>query len=151
MVDVVLGTATDFTDSWFEVQFAYVPFNIKDNHWVLLRFELAECELTYFDSLPEITPLEEFKKRLDPIATLLGRLLESVGYYGETRQLKEPWNIVKASQIPIQHNNHDCGVFTIKYFEYLATESSFDTFVQSRVPYFRRQLAYQMWTNHASY
>ncbi|TYK23046.1 Ulp1-like peptidase [Cucumis melo var. makuwa] len=39
---------------------------------------------------------------------------------GGSSTYKKPWPVVIVDSIPLQRNNSDCGVFTIKYFEYIA-------------------------------
>ena len=43
------------------------------------------------------------------------------------------------SDIPLQHNGDDCGVFTCKFADYLWDRLDLD-FSQSDMPYFRRRL-----------
>jgi len=62
-----------------------------------------------------------------------------------------PWPVVIVDSIPLQRNNSDCGVFTIKYFEYIAAGFDLDTLCQENMSYFRKQLAFQLWTNTPMY
>ncbi|KAA0040897.1 Ulp1-like peptidase [Cucumis melo var. makuwa] len=125
LVDYVVGSKEDFQDPWASVDYVYSPFNVHGNHWVLLCLDL-----------------------------LVPKLLDSTGFFdrrGRSSTYKEPWPVVIVDSIPLQRNNSDCGVFTIKYFEYIAAGVGLDTLCQENMSYFRKQLAFQLWTNTPMY
>ncbi|KAA0037834.1 Ulp1-like peptidase [Cucumis melo var. makuwa] len=125
LVDYVVGSKEDFQDPWASVDYVYSPFNVHGNHWVLLCLDL-----------------------------LVPKLLGSTGFFdrrGRSSTYKEPWPVVIVDSIPLQRNNNDCGVFTIKYFEYIAAGVGLDTLCQENMSYFRKQLAFQLWTNTPMY
>ncbi|KAL4010798.1 hypothetical protein IC575_027818 [Cucumis melo] len=70
---------------------------------------------------------------------------------GGSSTYKKPWPVVIVDSIPLQRNNSDCGVFTIKYFEYIAASVDLDTLCQENMSYFIKQLAFQLWTNTPMY
>ncbi|KAL4014778.1 hypothetical protein IC575_026996 [Cucumis melo] len=75
-----------------------------------------------WDSLPSLTTAEEMTNILLPIRQLVPKLLDSTGFFdrrGRSSTYKEPWPVVIVDPIPLQRNNCDCGVFAIKYFEYI--------------------------------
>ena len=45
--------------------------------------------------------------------------------------------------IPEQLNGCDCGVFMLKYAEYMSREAEF-SFTQHHMPYFRQQIVYEI-------
>ncbi|TYK22555.1 Ulp1-like peptidase [Cucumis melo var. makuwa] len=153
-VDYVVGSKEDFQDSWTSVDYVYSPFNVHDNHWVLLCLDLVSCQVKVWDSLPSLTTAEEMTNILLPIRELVPKLLDSTGFFdrrGRSSTYKEPWPVVIVDSIPLQRNNSDCGVFTIKYFEYIAAGVGLDTLCQENMSYFRKQLAFQLWTNTPMY
>ncbi|KAL0544867.1 hypothetical protein IC582_019997 [Cucumis melo] len=110
--------------------------------------------LKVWDSLPSLTTVEEMTNILLPIRELVPKLLDSTGFFdrrGRSSTYKEPWPVVIVDSIPLQRNNSDCGVFTIKYFEYIAAGVGLDTLCQENMSYFRKQLAFQLWTNTSMY
>ncbi|KAL4021790.1 hypothetical protein IC575_020607 [Cucumis melo] len=120
LVDYVVGSKEDFQDPWASVDYVYSPFNVHGNHWVLLCLDLVSCQVKVWDSLPSLTTAEEMTNILLPIRELLPKLLDSTGFFdrrGRSSTYKEPWLVVIVDSIPLQRNNSDCGVFTIKYFE----------------------------------
>ncbi|KAL0549452.1 hypothetical protein IC582_013934 [Cucumis melo] len=124
LVDYVVGSKEDFQDPWAS------------------------------DSLPSLTTAEEMTNILLPIRQLVPKLLDSTGFFdrrGRSSTYKEPWPVVIVDSIPLQRNNSDCGIFTIKYFEYIAAGVGLDTLCQENMSYFRKQLAFQLWTNTPMY
>ncbi|KAL0546068.1 hypothetical protein IC582_015973 [Cucumis melo] len=154
LVDYVVGSKEDFQDPWASVDYVYSPFNVHGNHWVLLCLDLVSCQVKVWDSLPSLTTAEEMTNILLPIRQLVPKLLDSTGFFdrrGRSSTYKEPWPVVIVDSIPLQRNNSDCGVFTIKYFEYIAAGVGLDTLCQENMSYFRKQLAFQLWTNTPMY
>ncbi|KAA0062032.1 Ulp1-like peptidase [Cucumis melo var. makuwa] len=154
LVDYVVGSKEDFQDPWASVDYVYSPFNVHANHWVLLCLDLVSCQVKIWDSLPSLTTAEEMTNILLSIRELVPKLLDSTGFFdrrGRSSTYKEPWPVVIVDSIPLQRNNSDCGVFTIKYFEYIAAGVGLDTLCQENMSYFRKQLAFQLWTNTPMY
>ncbi|KAA0056330.1 Ulp1-like peptidase [Cucumis melo var. makuwa] len=154
LVDYVVGSKADFQDPWASVNYVYSPFNVHGNHWVLLCLDLVLCQVKVWDSLPSLTTAEEMTNILLPIRQLVPKLLDSTGFFdrrGRSSTYKEPWPVVIVDSIPLQRNNSDCGVFTIKYFKYIAAGVGLDTLCQENMSYFRKQLAFQLWTNTPMY
>ncbi|KAL0539913.1 hypothetical protein IC582_024134 [Cucumis melo] len=153
-VDYVVGSKEDFQDLWASVDYVYSPFNVHANHWVLLCLDLVSCQVKVWDSLPSLTTVEEMTNILLPIRELVPKLLDSTGFFdrrGRSSTYKEPWSVVIVDSIPLQRNNSDYGVFTIKYFEYTAAGVGLNTLCQENMAYFRKQLAFQLWTNTPMY
>ncbi|KAL0560777.1 hypothetical protein IC582_001190 [Cucumis melo] len=126
LVDYVVGSKVDFQDPWASV----------------------------WDSLPSLTTAEEMTNILLPIRQLVPKLLDSTGFFdrrGRSSTYKEPLPVVIVDSIPLQRNNSDCGVFAIKYFGYIAAGVGLDTLCQENMSYFRKQLAFQLWTNTPMY
>ncbi|KAA0051605.1 Ulp1-like peptidase [Cucumis melo var. makuwa] len=154
LVDYVVGSKENFQDPWASVDYVYSPFNVHGNHWVLLCLDLVSCQVKVWDSLPSLTTAEEMTNILLPIRQLVPKLLDSTGFFdrrGRSSTYKEPWPVVIVDSIPLQRNNSDCDVFTIKYFEYIAASVGLDTLCQENMSYFRKQLAFQLWTNTPMY
>ncbi|KAL4028708.1 hypothetical protein IC575_011918 [Cucumis melo] len=118
------------------------------------NFTTADTIFMVWDSLPSLTAAEEMTNILLPIRELVPKLLDSTGFFdrrGRSSTYKEPWPVVIVDSIPLQRNNNDCNVFTIKYFEYIAAGVGLDTLCQENMSYFRKQLAFQLWTNTLMY
>ncbi|KAL0558984.1 hypothetical protein IC582_003573 [Cucumis melo] len=154
LVDYVVGSKEDFQDPWASVDYVYSPFNLNANHWVLLCLDLVSCQVKVRDSLLSLTTAEEMRNILLAIREFVPNLLDSTEFFarrGISSTYKEPWPVVIVDSIPLQRNNSDCGVFTIKYFEYIAVGVDLDTLCQENMSYFKKQLAFQLWTNTSMY
>ncbi|KAA0053106.1 Ulp1-like peptidase [Cucumis melo var. makuwa] len=154
LVDHVVGSKEDFQDPWASVDYIYSPFNVHTNHWVLLCLDLVSCQVKVWDSFLSLTTAEEMTNILLPIRELVPKLLDSTGFFdrrGRSSTYEEPWPVVIVDSIPLQRNNSDCGVLTIKYFEYIAAGVGLDILCQENMSYFRKQLAFQLWTNTPMY
>ncbi|KAL4011429.1 hypothetical protein IC575_028487 [Cucumis melo] len=115
------------------------------------NFTTADTIFMVWDSL--VTYNRRDDKHITPIRQLVPKLLDSTGFFdrrGRSSTYKEPWPVVIVDPIPLQRNNCDCGVFAIKYFEYIVFVG-LDTLCQENMSYFRKQLAFQVWTNQHSY
>ncbi|KAL0545995.1 hypothetical protein IC582_015899 [Cucumis melo] len=115
---------------------------------------LVSCQVKVWDSLLSLTTAEEMTNILLPIRQLVPKLLDSTDFFdrrGRSSTYKEPWPVVIVDSIPLQRNNSDCGIFTIKYFEYIAAGVGLDTLCQENMSYFKKQLAFQLWTNTPMY
>ena len=82
------------------------------------------------------------------IRELVPELLDSTGFFARrdgSSTHKEPWPLVIVDFIPLQQNNSDYGVVTIKYFEYVAASFDLVTLCQENMSYFRKQLTFQFY------
>ncbi|KAL4016968.1 hypothetical protein IC575_024639 [Cucumis melo] len=149
-------------DEHLDALFLFIRLKIKAMGYLLL--ELHNCRqslwfvivslLYVWDSLPSLTTAEEMTNILLSIRQLVPKLLDSTGFFdrrGRSSTYKEPWPVVIVDSIPLQRNNCDCGVFAIKYFEYIVSGVGLDTLCQENMSYFRKQLAFQLWTNTPMY
>ncbi len=53
------------------------------------------------------------------------------------------WKDIAPKDIPNQHNQVDCGVFTCLFMEYRSRDKAFD-FDQSDIEFFRKQIAFEI-------
>ncbi|KAL0550084.1 hypothetical protein IC582_014582 [Cucumis melo] len=131
----------DFQDSWTSVDLRYSPFNVHVNHWVLLCLDLISCQVKVWGSLLSLTSVEEMRSILLLIQELVLDLLDSIGFLAKrvgSSTRKEPRPPVIVDSIPLQRNNSDYGIFTIKYFEYVVASFDLDTLCQENMSYFRK-------------
>ncbi|XP_035231256.1 sentrin-specific protease 1-like [Stegodyphus dumicola] len=114
-----------------------VPLHV-DVHWCLAVIDHRAKTISYYDSMTLLEPncvdilsdylIKEMKDKK-------GKVLEE-GVYSK--------RIVK--DIPMQMNGSDCGMFTLKYAEYLARDAKL-TFSQKHMAHFRRRMVYELLTN----
>ena len=60
------------------------------------------------------------------------------------------FKIINVKEIPLQENAEDCGVFTLKYAEYLSRKAKF-TFNQQDMPYYRKRMVFEIVKNIVIY
>ncbi|XP_022153247.1 uncharacterized protein LOC111020782 [Momordica charantia] len=141
----VLGRQSDYDTPWSEADIVYTPMNIGGNHWVMIGIDLVEGDLTVWDSLQAITPLEDLEKALKPMCTIIPVILHWSGMLALRPILHTvPWRVRRCT-VPQQAGFTDCGIFCVRFFEYDVTGSKMDTLIQSNISLFRRQYAVQMW------
>ncbi|KAA0047474.1 Ulp1-like peptidase [Cucumis melo var. makuwa] len=129
-----------------------LPFDWEEEYRLIDY--VVGCQVKVWDSLSSLTTAEEMRNILLPIRELVPNLLDSTGFFARrdrSSSYKEPWPVVIVDSIPLQRNNSDYGVFTIKYFKYIAAGVDLDTLCQEHMSYFRKQLVFQLWTNTPMY
>ena len=107
-----------------------VPIH-QEVHWVLAVIEVREKTISYYDSL-----LGESSVAVKNLKRWI--VDEAKNKLGEDWDPEE-WIEVYPKDIPLQMNGCDCGVFMLKYAEYLSSgaELAFD---QKHMEYFRKRL-----------
>ncbi|KAA0035216.1 Ulp1-like peptidase [Cucumis melo var. makuwa] len=139
-------------------------FMVWNRHVTLSHFSCLRIAcLTERKSIGWLTMLSGQKRTFKILGqvlitfTLHSMSMSTIGFYytwiwrGRSSTYKEPWPVVIVDSIPLQRNNSDCDVFIIKYFEYIAAGVGLDTLCQENMSYFRKQLAFELWTNTLMY
>lgn len=107
-------------------------------HWCLAVIDFRHSTIRYYDSMGGQNPkcLEMLRKYLQE----------------ESRDKKQKeldmsdWTYETVKDIPHQMNGSDCGMFALKYAEYITRDAKI-TFEQLNMPYFRRRMVYEILTN----
>jgi len=121
----------------FSYDIIFVPVHL-DVHWCLAVINLKKKGVYFYDSMGS--------DKTDILKTLLN-YLESE----HMDKKKSPFDtsgfeIENVKDIPRQMNGSDCGMFTLKYSEYLSRNASI-TFTQENMPYYRSRMVYEIVTN----
>ncbi|XP_014662208.1 PREDICTED: sentrin-specific protease 1-like [Priapulus caudatus] len=106
-------------------------------HWCLSVVDFREKSIKYYDSM---------QGGNNECLNLLNEYLRAE--HGEKKKsLFDPsgWNSYNMKDIPLQMNACDCGMFTLRYAEYLCRNATL-TFTQGDMPYFRRRTVYEILT-----
>ncbi|KAL4017202.1 hypothetical protein IC575_024878 [Cucumis melo] len=136
------------TGGWHHLDtlFLFIRFKIKAVGIPSAQnFITIDTIFMVWDSFLSLTSAEEMRSMLLLIQELVSDLLDSTGFFARSLAHKQPWLLVIVDSISL------CGVFTIKYFEYVAVGFDLDTLCQENISYFRKQLAFQLWTNTTMY
>ena len=118
----------------FSQKLVLVPIFHNGNHWTLVAIKPEEKSITYYDSK---------KGRNHEVLNILLDYLKQEHRAKKKCELEGNWTLSHAQNIPCQENFHDCGMFVIKYAQYLARGEAF-TFNQTNMSYYRRRLIWEL-------
>ena len=121
----------------FDKIFIPVHFLIP-THWCLATIDLKTQTISMYDSLG---------KDRDDILKLFPNFLESEHLDKRKSSFDaSAFKLVNVKDIPLQENGWDCGMFVLKYAEYLSRNAKL-TFTQQDIPYFRKRMVYEIVNN----
>ncbi len=118
----------------------FVPVHEHGNHWCLAVINVRDRRFEYYDSLGGKNPsclkalrffVENEHREHSPELPL------DLSTWSDL--VPDPYN----GEMPLQRNGSDCGVFALKFAEYLAEDRDL-SFSQSDMPYFRRRIALEL-------
>ena len=129
----------------FSYDIILVPVHL-DVHWCLVVIHLKKKGVYFYDSYKPEEP-ESMGVDKTGILKLLLKYLEDE----HQDKKKSPFDtsdftMENVKDIPKQMNGSDCGMFTLKYAEYLSRNASL-TFTQEDMPYYRRRMIYEVVKN----
>jgi sentrin-specific protease 1 len=97
----------------FSYSRVFIPVHVHGNHWCLGCVNVTDRRLEYFDSLGGNNPIF--------FSTLRSYLADEFRSRHPDSQLDfDSWTDFCPKQIPRQDNGSDCGVFTLKFADYLS-------------------------------
>ncbi|XP_034698995.1 uncharacterized protein LOC117924483 isoform X3 [Vitis riparia] len=142
LIDYAMGLYPKPSLKWSEVDVIYVPINLRNTHWVLGVVHLRSRKIYIYDSLKSINKPNGLKTLITPLAMLLPRILSAIKYYEENGDPKgdKGWDIEILNNIPQQTKDGDCGMFLIKFVEYLMHNHPMDTLIGERMDWFREKI-----------
>ena len=112
----------------------FAPWHVDANHWCLAVINVKEKRFEYYDSLGG---------GAGNVLQLLRSYVvgEAKTYCGQPDDYNvDDWTDLVPKNIPQQNNGYDCGVFTLKYADFLSASLPL-TFDQEDMPLFRRRIA----------
>lgn len=120
-----------------KVETIFVPIHHPHpiNHWSLAVIDALEKKFKYFDSMGKYD---------EKILKTLSRwyIDAAVQMRGKHDFAMVDWTYEQAIEIPLQGNVHDCGVFMLKYIDFLCLRSNPGfPFSQQHMAYFRKRIA----------
>jgi Ulp1 family protease len=113
----------------------FFPINVGENHWILVVAFVNEKVVQAYDSFGH--------SQWEVSNTILRYLQDEWAQQHEGASL-QGWSVSldAVSDLPMQTNNFDCGVFVCMYADYLSENLPF-TFTKRDLPFFRLRL---IWT-----
>ncbi|GIZ03753.1 hypothetical protein CEXT_727791 [Caerostris extrusa] len=118
----------------FDILFVPIHFGL---HWALCVINNRYKTIKFYDSMRGTD--DGTLKALQSYVVL--ELQTRTGVENPT-----PYSLEIIKDIPQQMNGSDCGMFALKYAEYISRNAPF-TFTQENMPYFRRRMVYEIITN----
>jgi sentrin-specific protease 1 len=110
-----------------------IPINITNNHWVLSDVCIPDKSISYLDGMQG----SDYTRRLEQILLWLEKEFERKGAPFN----KAEWKFVHRSDIPMQRNSYDCGVFLCAFVECIALRNSVFDFAERDMTNFRLRMA----------
>ena len=121
----------------FSFDIILVPVHL-DVHWCLALINLKKKCVNFYDSMGS--------DKNDILKALLNYLEKEHMHKKNSPFDTSDFTLENVKEIPKQMNGSDCGMFTLKYAEYLSRNASI-TFTQEDMPYFRRRMVYEIVNN----
>ncbi|XP_021800416.1 uncharacterized protein LOC110744735 [Prunus avium] len=120
LVKMVNGKLPTWGKPWSSVKKVFMPYNVSQKHWVGLVLDLTSCEIFVYDSNIDLFRTHILVKAVQPLAKLITPLLEEAGYVGDFPLRKGEWPIHRVMDSAQQVGGGDCGMFVIKYCDFLS-------------------------------
>ncbi|VFQ74844.1 unnamed protein product [Cuscuta campestris] len=118
----VLGLARAYSRPWSECDFVYMPLNTSD-HWMLLVLEVEGRTIRVYDSKgrkgKSCRALNEYMQCITELLLVLLDLLSVYDEHSEGPMGKKKFNIEVVDGCPQQDDGCNCGMFMLKFAEYL--------------------------------
>ncbi|KAL2525219.1 Ubiquitin-like protease domain-containing protein [Abeliophyllum distichum] len=143
LLKYVDGSIPELGKSWKDCRYLYAPCCAIDSHWFAVKIDLEDKTIFIFDSLKSHVrkaELEAFMKPLQVVITILMKLHVKCDDSYSTEKFK----FVKMKEVHQQHNGSDCGIFTVKYIEFLQANMDVCAIRPEYIPMWRKKLAAEL-------
>ncbi|KAI5323530.1 hypothetical protein L3X38_032602 [Prunus dulcis] len=145
LLGMVKGKGPKLAKSWSSVNHICLPFNVqRQKHWILLVVDLKECEISAYDSKVYMCRTQAIQWAVQLVAKMLPRLLKESGYIGDGLLLKSEWPVICVMDAPQQVGGGDCGMYILKYYEFLTSNVDLAKVSHDAMPFYRLKLAVQL-------
>ncbi|XP_023210191.1 sentrin-specific protease 1-like [Centruroides sculpturatus] len=118
----------------FEYDMLLIPVHMG-MHWCLAVIDFRHKKIQYYDSMGG-----QNDECLNALRTYLQD--ERMDKKKEEFDMSG-WALETVKNIPHQMNGSDCGMFALKYAEYITRDAKIN-FTQGHMPYFRRRMVYEI-------
>ena len=115
----------------FSCEKVFIPVNLRNLHWALVFISLPTQEIQYIDSLGSAGA--EILKNIKV-------WLRDEAYSKQGMQLSD--FAIKVQRCPLQHNNYDCGVFTLAFVDLLSNDLPLHLMDQDTAGVVRKRIAF---------
>lgn len=123
----VKGLVRKYSRPWVECDFVYMPLSIGD-HWVLLVLEVEGRTIRVYDSKGRkgnaFRSLSEYMQCLTELLPVLVDLLGVYKEHSDGLMGKRKFSISVVDGCPQQDDGFSCGMFMLKFAEYLMMDGN---------------------------
>ncbi|KAL6323807.1 hypothetical protein AAG906_003428 [Vitis piasezkii] len=134
LIDYANGSQPLCSIKWPDVDIMHVPINVRASHWVLGVVHLRRGIIYVYDSLMDINNNARLQVTIKPFAKLLLHILNVITYYG----------FHALTLIICVPCSGDCGMFVVKYVEYLMYNHPLKSLTSARMDWFREKMAVEL-------
>jgi len=120
----------------FSYELIFIPVHLGV-HWCLAVIDFKNKRIDYYDSMGG--------KNNQCLHALKSWVQEESLDKKKQEFPMDDWKLEHASNIPQQMNGSDCGMFALKFAEYVSRRAKIN-FTQANMPYFRRRMVYEILT-----
>ncbi|CAL9025760.1 unnamed protein product [Prunus brigantina] len=120
-----------YAQAWTKVCKVYLPYNVRQSHWVAVEIDFVRHTATVYDSYTVFTSNTMLVRQMEPITQTLAKVL--------------------ISDVPQQSDGTSCGIMTVKFIEYLSAGIPFNTIDPAKFGYYRLKLAIEAFRGEAYY
>jgi sentrin-specific protease 1 len=129
-----------------ELDKLFIPIHIGENHWCMACINFVQKRFEYYDALggSNATCLQYLRRYVADTHSEAQKCVadEAKNCSGNQYDFAD-WEDVSPRDIPRQQNGCDCGVFALKYADYLSEDAPMD-FTQRDMPYFRNRICLEI-------
>ncbi|CAL2242078.1 unnamed protein product [Prunus armeniaca] len=154
-----------YAQAWTKVRKVYLPYNVRQSHWVAVEIDFVRHTATVYDSYTVFTSNTMLVRQMEPITQTLAKVLYDMRFYekSDVEAVKKkgidmptfnPFTICRISDVPQQSDgmctsnfctarvdSTSCGIMTVKFIEYLSAGIPFNTIDPAKFGYYRLKLA----------
>ncbi|CAL2227587.1 unnamed protein product [Prunus armeniaca] len=162
-----------YAQAWTKVRKIYLPYNVRQSHWVVVEIDFVRHTATVYDSYTIFTSNRMLVRHMEPITHTLAKVLYDMSFYekseveagkrkGIDMSTFNPFPICRISDVPQQSDgmctsnfctaqvdSTSCGIMTVKYIEYLGAGIPCNTIDPVKFGYYRLKLAIEVFRGEA--
>ncbi|CAL9000228.1 unnamed protein product [Prunus brigantina] len=113
-----------YAQAWTKVRKVYLPYNVRQSHWVAVEIDFVRHTATVYDSYTVFTSNTMLVRHMEPITHTLAKVLYDMRFYEklEVEAVKRkgidmstfnPFTICRISDVPQQSDGTSCGIMTV--------------------------------------
>ncbi|KAL2466965.1 Ulp1 protease family protein [Abeliophyllum distichum] len=147
LLKYVDGSIPELGKCWKDCRYLYAPCCAIGSHWFAVKIDLEDRTIFIFDSLKSHVRKAELEAFMKPLQVVIPMLMK-LHVKCDDSYSTEKFKFVKMKEVHQQHNGSDCGIFTIKYIEFLQANMDVCAIQPEYIPMWRKKLAAELLAWH---